>query len=233
MAASALASFTIPASAPFLPTLIKALLEGRLVRAFRPGADPLALATATLYLPTRRACRLARDVFLDVLGSEAAILPRIVAIGDIDEDEIVFAEARRGRSRRAGAGRCRRRSAASSASSLLAALIHDLGAAAIAPAKAERRWSPTIPAAALALADELARLHGRHDHAAGAVRTGSTRSCRTSMDEYWQITLRFPEDRPQAWPAILAERGEIEPAARRDRLIEAEAERLKRAAAAR
>ena len=48
---------------------------------------------ATLYLPTRRACRLARDLFLDVTGADAAILPRIVPIGDIDEDELVFADA--------------------------------------------------------------------------------------------------------------------------------------------
>ena len=33
-----------------------------------------------------------RTVFLDKLGGEAAILPRLVPIGDIDEDEIVFAE---------------------------------------------------------------------------------------------------------------------------------------------
>ena len=58
--------------------------------------DPLALAAVTLYLPTRRACRLARDAFLEVLDIDAAILPRIVAIGDIDEDEIAFAEAATG-----------------------------------------------------------------------------------------------------------------------------------------
>ena len=56
---------------------------------FPAGRDPLELARATLYLPTRRACRFARDVFLDVTTSSAAILPRIVAIGDVDEDEIV------------------------------------------------------------------------------------------------------------------------------------------------
>src|SRR5258706_15341517 len=88
--------FTIPASAPFLPTLIAALAEGRLLPGFSASGDPQALAGATLYLPTRRACRLARDVFLDVLGSEAAILPRIVPLGDIDEDEIAFAEATSG-----------------------------------------------------------------------------------------------------------------------------------------
>ena len=86
--------FTIPASAPFLPTLVDALIGGKL--GFAPLRDPLALAAATLYLPTRRACRLARDAFLDVLKGDAAILPRIVAIGDIDEDEIAFAEAATG-----------------------------------------------------------------------------------------------------------------------------------------
>src|SRR5215469_13317037 len=88
--------FTIPASTPFLPTLIRALIAGKLVPGFPAGRDPLALAGATLYLPTRRACRLARERFLDVTGGEAAILPRIVALGDLDEDEIVFAQAATG-----------------------------------------------------------------------------------------------------------------------------------------
>src|ERR1700692_3052855 len=86
--------FTIPAAAPFLPTLIEALLGGKL--GFAAARDPLALASATLYLPTSRACRLARDRFLEVLECDAAILPRIVALGDIDEDEIAFADAASG-----------------------------------------------------------------------------------------------------------------------------------------
>jgi ATP-dependent helicase/nuclease subunit B len=86
--------FTIPASAPFLPTLIEAFVGGRL--GFTAGSDPLALAAATFYLPTRRACRLMRDAFLAALKCDAAILPRIVALGDIDEDEIAFAEAAAG-----------------------------------------------------------------------------------------------------------------------------------------
>src|SRR2546425_8563463 len=88
--------FTIPASTPFVPTLIRALIDGTLVPGFPATRDPLALAGATLYLPTRRACRLARDLFLDVTKERAAILPRIIAIGDVDEDEIAFAEAATG-----------------------------------------------------------------------------------------------------------------------------------------
>ncbi len=83
--------FTIPASVPFVPTLLGALTSERLVEGFTAGHDPLAFADATLYLPTRRACRLVRDSFLDLLKGDAAILPRIVALGDIDEDEIAFA----------------------------------------------------------------------------------------------------------------------------------------------
>src|SRR5665647_905304 len=88
--------FNIPASAPFLAVLIDALRAGRLVPGFPASREPLELARATLYLPTRRACRLAREVFLERLDGDAPILPRIVAIGDLDEDEIAFAEAATG-----------------------------------------------------------------------------------------------------------------------------------------
>src|ERR1700742_2317287 len=87
--------FTIPASAPFLATLIGALKEGRLIDGF-PGAGPLALADATVFLPTRRACALAREAFLDAAGTDAVALPRIVALGEIDEDELAFADAAHG-----------------------------------------------------------------------------------------------------------------------------------------
>src|SRR3954452_17066040 len=86
--------FTIPASAPFLPTLIGALRDRKLVAGFPAvDGDPLAWSRATLFLPTRRACALARDAFLEVLNVEAAVLPRIVPLGDIDEDELAFADA--------------------------------------------------------------------------------------------------------------------------------------------
>src|SRR3982074_3485752 len=75
--------FTIPASVPFLPALVRALVAGELLPSFAPASDPLSLTAATLYLPTRRACRLAREVFLDVLQADAPLLPRIVPIRDL------------------------------------------------------------------------------------------------------------------------------------------------------
>src|SRR3979411_3021582 len=84
--------FSVPVSVPLLRTVIAALVDGRLVDGFETRTQPERLAAATLYLPTRRAGRLAHGIFLDVLGKEAAILPRIVALGDIDEDELAFSE---------------------------------------------------------------------------------------------------------------------------------------------
>ena len=84
--------FSVPVSVPFLRTVIAALVDGRLVDGFEARANPLNLARATLYLPTRRAGRRAREIFLDELKTDAAILPRIVALGDIDEDELAFSE---------------------------------------------------------------------------------------------------------------------------------------------
>jgi ATP-dependent helicase/nuclease subunit B len=216
--------FTIPASAPFLPTLIRAITGGKL--GFRLADDPLALAAATLYLPTRRACRLARDAFIETLKIDAAILPRIVAIGDIDEDEIAFAEAASGPIAAdalqlpPALGGLERRL-------LLTQLVRKW---ANAPEVHGASGSPLVaqtPAAACALADDLARLMDdmtmrdvSWDKLDGLVPD--------FLDQYWQLTLKFLELARSNWPAILRERGFIEPAARRDALIKAEAARLAR-----
>src|SRR3954463_16250415 len=84
--------FNVPASAPFLRTVIAALADGRLVEGFGGRANPERLTQATLYLPTRRAGRMAREIFLDVLGTDAVLLPRIFTLGSIDEDEAVLSE---------------------------------------------------------------------------------------------------------------------------------------------
>src|SRR5215471_10770805 len=85
-------TFSVPVSVPFLRSVIAALIDGRLVEGFEARSNPAHLADATLYLPTRRAMRLARELFLDELKTDAVILPRIVALGDIDEDELIFAD---------------------------------------------------------------------------------------------------------------------------------------------
>jgi ATP-dependent helicase/nuclease subunit B len=213
--------FTIPPSAPFLPTLIRALRDGRLVAGFTPG--PLDFADVTIFLPTRRACRLARDTFLQVLGVDAAVLPRLVPIGDIDEDELVFAAMATGNvaadalALPPALGGLERRF-------LLARLVLKW-AEQIAPPAGETPLVMRHPAVALALADNLARL--MDDMTTREVPWQRLDGLvPDELDQYWQLTLRFLLIAREVWPGILAERGAIEPAMRRDRLIAAEAARL-------
>ncbi len=213
--------FTIPPSAPFLPTLIRALGDGRVVDGFTPG--PLDFADVTIFLPTRRACRLARDTFLQVLGVDAAVLPRLVPIGDIDEDELVFADMATGDvaadalALPPALGGLERRF-------LLTRLVLKW-AEQIAPPAGETPLVMRHPAAALALADDLAQL--MDDMTTREVPWQRLdRLVPDEFDPYWQLTLRFLLIAREVWPGILAERGAIEPAMRRDRLIAAEAARL-------
>jgi ATP-dependent helicase/nuclease subunit B len=216
--------FNIPASAPFLPTLLDALRNGEL--GLRLADDPLAWAAATLYLPTRRACRLAREAFLDVMKTDAAILPRIVALGDIDEDEIAFAEVAAGAAAEdalallPALGGLERRL-------LLAGLISkwadspELHGAGGAPLVAQ------TPAAACALADDLARLIDDMTMR-GVPWEKLDGLVPDQLDPYWQLTLRFLQIARERWPEVLKERRCEEAAKRRDALIKAEAARLAR-----
>ncbi|HKH00460.1 MAG TPA: double-strand break repair protein AddB, partial [Bradyrhizobium sp.] len=211
--------FSVPLSAPFLRTVIAGLVDGRLVDGFEARAHPEKLAQATLYLPTRRAGRMAREIFLDELNADAVVLPRIVALGDIDEDDLAFAED-----------------------------TEPLGGAAplhIPPrlGELERRltlaklvtaWAtgpvlaPLVvggPASTLALASDLARL--MDDMVTRGVGWEALDGLvPDQLDQYWQHSLEFLRIARQAWPAHLQEIGKMEPAARRDLLISAEAMRL-------
>ena len=210
--------FSVPVSVPLLRTVIAALVDGRLVDGFEARNNPERLAQATLYLPTRRAGRLAREIFLDVLGTDAAILPRIVALGDIDEDELAFAEE----GEYGGIapldippklGELERR----------LTLAHLVAAWAKTPVSA-----PLVvggPASTLTLAGDLARLID--DMVTRGVDWSALDGLVPDLlDKYWQHSLEFLQIAREHWPAYLAEINKIEPAARRDLLIDAEAARL-------
>ena len=152
---------------------------------------------------------------------QAAILPRIVALGDIDEDEIIFAEASGDIAEAALAlppaiGPLERR--------LLLAQLIVRWAEKIRPDKGAPLIANT-PAAALALADDLARL----------IDDVITREVDwkkldelvpDQFDKYWQLTLDFLKIARGYWPERLAEIGAIDASRRRDLLIDAEMKRL-------
>jgi ATP-dependent helicase/nuclease subunit B len=211
--------FSVPVSVPFLRAVIRALVDGRLVEGFEARSNPAKLAEATLYLPTRRALRVAREVFLDELASDAAVLPSIVALGDIDEDELAFAEEAEQFSTIAPLD----------IPPKLGELERRLTLARLVGAWARSEASGPLvvggPASTLALASDLARL--MDDMVTrGLPWDALDRLVPGDLDQYWQHSLKFLKIAREMWPNYLTEIGKIEPAARRDRLITAEAARL-------
>jgi ATP-dependent helicase/nuclease subunit B len=211
--------FSVPVSVPFLRTVVAALLDGRLVDGFEARKEPARLADATLYLPTRRAMRVVREIFLEEMKTDAVMLPRIVALGDIDEDELAFA------------GEAEQFSGAAPLDipPRLGGLERRLTLARLVAAWAKGPvLAPLVvggPASTLALASDLARLID--DMVTRGVDWSALDGLvPDQLDQYWQHSLDFLRIARTAWPNHLAEIGRIEPAARRDLLIAAEASRL-------
>src|SRR4051795_2975198 len=211
--------FSVPVSVPFLRTVVASLLDGRLVDGFEARKEPARLADATLYLPTRRAMRVVREIFLDEMKAEAVVLPRIIALGDIDEDELAFADE----------GEQFSGATPLDIPPRLGELERRLTLAQLVAAWAKGPvLAPLVvggPASTLALAADLARLID--DMVTRGVDWSALDGLVPDMlDEYWQHSLQFLRIARQAWPAHLKEIGKIEPAARRDLLISVEASRL-------
>ncbi|MFP6743751.1 MAG: double-strand break repair protein AddB, partial [Alphaproteobacteria bacterium] len=205
---------TIPAGAPVVDTLAAGLLA-------RHGGGADSLAGLTVLLPTRRACLTLREAFLRLSTGDAMLLPRLMALGDVDADEVE--------------------------PDTLGVLSETLAGADIPPAIAdlERRLILTRLVMSwggdgdgerpFARADQAARLAGELARLIDQVQTErlSFGGLRTLVPEdyaaHWQLTLAFLDIVASHWPAILAERGVMDPAARRNRMLESLAERWRAA----
>lgn len=79
--------YSIPAHRPFLEDLAAGLIA-------EYGADPAALSEAVILLPNRRGARDLAEAFLRVAeGRSAVLLPRILALGDLETGEPPFEPA--------------------------------------------------------------------------------------------------------------------------------------------
>jgi ATP-dependent helicase/nuclease subunit B len=223
--------FNIPAGAPFLSTLADAILSGRLVEL--PADDPLALADLTILLPTRRAVRAMREVFVTKVGGKAAILPIIRTIGDVDEEDHLLAV-----SAEASADLI----VLPEAISRLSRHLY-LTQLTLAWGKTVRREKlkigasePLLIPASAADAARLARdLAGLMDDLATAGISFDKLRALAGDDAtgYFRITLDSLQIVSEHWPQILAAQNRVDPASRRDHLIRAEASRLREAPPAR
>lgn len=208
--------FTIPPSVPFLRTLARGILDGKVVPGYAPRQQPELLADATIYLPTRRAARALASVLLEDTKASALLLPRIVPLGDVDEEAFAFEPG--------GLEPLEPAISAGERRLALAKLIAGF-------AKKETPLLPTSPAIAIALADELAHL--MDDFITAGMKFADAQKAVeekfSEYDEYWKRSREFLAIVDQGWNNFLKERGSMDAARRRDLLLEREAERLARA----
>ncbi len=194
--------FAIPAHAPFLDSVATAWLG-------QAGGDPERIARGLILLPTRRAARALAEAFLRVGNGRPLLLPRITAIGALDETPLALAGALRLPPAVTPARRL----------AVLARMILALDGAFGAPRFADRAWL---------LAGELARLLDE------AQREGVDLAARlpdaTGPDyaAHWQHSLKFLQIVTRAWPDWLADEGLTDPAARQVALLEAQADAWER-----
>ncbi|MHA1114122.1 MAG: double-strand break repair protein AddB, partial [Alphaproteobacteria bacterium] len=201
--------YSIPAGVPFVDALAAGLLA-------RAGGDPLALARMTVLLPTRRACRALTGAFLRRTEGAATLLPVLRPIGEVDEDELALAAGDF-----AGLGESadppptipetRRR--------LFLARLILKGDWALG-GRATGRGALTADQAA-ALAQELARFLDQ----AQTQRLDLDRLAGLVPEEYadhWRVTLDFLRLIGAHWPRILETEGCLDPAHRRNLLLDAQ-----------
>jgi len=209
---------TVPAGAPFLPTLARALLSGELVPGF-PSADPLDLARATVYLPTQRAASAFARELVKASGKATLILPRIAPLGVFEPlSPPEAADEEPGLEDRPAVGELARRMT-------LAELIRAWGRALQGAIRHvgpdgrlvfDVREAPLVagtPAQAFALAADLAALIDDmiiDDVAPARLATLAPEP----YDRYWGITLDFLKIAFDAWPKWLDAQGLVDRAAR-------------------
>ena len=196
-----------------------------------PRPDPLQLADTTLYLPTRRATRALQEAFLGVSGGRALLLPKIKAIAEGSDDlELIasvadFAD---------GADQPSRTMSELERQLTLTSLVLRWAQSEARPARTGDDILPfaaagaRTPAQAVKLAQELARLIDELENE-GIDVARLTELVPEEFSEHWSGTLAFLQIVTQFWPAHLAEHGLVSAVARRKRLMQAAAERLRAA----
>lgn len=188
-------------------------------------ADPLALMRARIYLPTRRAARGLADALVRAVAPSAVLLPDIRPIGEADEDMLIAEPDQIAGYEKDAASAIPAAIPQLDRLMLMSRLV--LGWAKQLDKQASlyqdrRILIPASPADAIALAGDLLALMDQMD-----LEQVSWEGLQTLVPEdyadYWQVTLAFLSLAVEVWPGILAERGCLDPVARRNALIMADA----------
>ena len=189
---------TIPPHVPFLDALAAYWLG-------RAGPDPLSLADGLILLPTQRAARALNDAFLRQSGGRPLLLPRIAALGALDEAPLALA------------GALDLPPAVDSARRLavLTRLVMALGGQYGAPATADRAWQ---------LAMELGNLLDEAHRSEVSLAEALPAAAEAGYAEHWGRTIEFLRIVTAAWPEWLADNGLLDAADRNIKLLDVQAE---------
>ena len=214
--------YAIAPGAPFLKTLVRAVREGRLGFPAPDPADPLALASITIYVPTRRAARALRAEFAETSGTSSAILPVIRPLGDFDEDAGFFLEGPDALSQTQPIGPDERILTLAKLTQRWAEAMAQDAASMI---EGEQISVPRTAADAVWLAKDLA--HVMDELAREGVSWDALENVDAEgLSAWWQLTQKFLQIAGTAFPAFLEEKGLSDPVQYRNASIRAEAARL-------
>ncbi|WP_428535283.1 double-strand break repair protein AddB [Rhodopila sp.] len=198
----ALNLFAVPPHVAFLDALASGWLARCRCRA--AGDDPLGASRGLILLPTRRSARALAQAFLRVADGRPLLLPRIVALGALDETPLALA----GALDLPPAVDPMQRLAALTA--LILALRGDGGA----PRSADRAWL---------LAGELAALMDEAERAEIDLAVRLPDAADPEYAAHWARTLKFLHIVTGIWPTWLADNAVMNPAARQVALLAAQA----------
>jgi ATP-dependent helicase/nuclease subunit B len=188
--------FAIPATAPFLDALAAAWLAR--------GGDPLAASRGLILLPTRRAARALAEAFLRATDGRPLLLPRITALGALDEVPLALH----------GALEVPPAVEPMPRLAVLSRMILHLKGANGAPRTIEGAWR---------LAIELAALMDEAERTEIDLARMLPQAADAAFADHWGKTLEFLQIVTANWPGWLEEQGLMNPAARQVALLDAQA----------
>jgi len=210
--------FSIGPDAPFLKTLVAAILEGPLLDDW-PRNSPFWLSDVTIIVPTQRASLALAEVF-SAAQKGAALLPDIRTLGDGDGEEEAFLPPVDAPALPNAISPMERRF-------LLAQLIEAWAknhpdAALLDPVSGQLN-----PARILQMADSLAKLID--DFVIEQVNPAALRKIMPeNLPRNGQLNMDFLEIILSAWPKILAERNQVDAAELRNLKLKRQAQTLKK-----
>ena len=188
--------YSIPPTVSFTDILAKGLIE-------ETKNNPEKLANYLVLLPTRRGCRSVQEAFLRQSDGKPIMLPRLQPIGDVDGEELFISGS--------------------------ATNIENIPPA-MPPLKRQILLSKLIaklPDFSKGVEQDM-RLASALGQLMDQIYTENLDMAdlpniidREAFADHWQVTIDFLEILSLHWPALLAERGMIDAADRRNRLINA------------